>query len=272
MKRRSLIAGAVAAVPAASSLAALKCEPAGPQYTFVLQHGAWHGGWCWVRVAERLRAEGHRVFTPTSTGLGERSHLLSKDTTVEVLVKDLTQMLEAEELEDVVLVGHSFGGIAISGAADRAARRLRRLVYLDAVILQPGQSALSSVPPEVAAQRREAIRAAGGIALAVPPTEFFGIAQGPDADWLRRRLTPHPAATYDSPLDIRNPVGNGLPTTYIGCTVNPLASIEPMRQWARDQAAQTGSNWRYEELQAVHNAMMSAPDTLVRMLLRIAVA
>ena len=165
MKRRSLMTAALAAAPAGAALAQPQQMPAaGPRLAFVLQHG----GWCWVRVADRLRALGHRVFTPTSTGLGERKHLISKNTTVEVFVTDLVNMIEAEELSDVVLVGLSFGGIAISGAADRGAHRLRQLVYLDAVILQPGQSALSSVPPEVAAQRRKAICAAGGVSLAVP--------------------------------------------------------------------------------------------------------
>lgn len=268
MKRRSIMSAALAAVPLSASQAQTITAPA-RRHTFVLQHGAWHGGWCWARVAERLRAEGHRVFTPTSTGLGERKHLISKDSTVEVFVIDLVNMIEAEELNDVVLVGHSFGGIAITGAADRVPARLRQLVYLDAVILQPGQSALSSVPPDVAAQRREAIRAAGGVSLAVPPTSFFGITEGPDVEWLQRRLTPHPAATYDSPLNIRHPVGNGLPTTYIGCTLNPLASIEPMRQWARKRAADR-DGWTYEELPTVHNAMMTEPDLLTRVLLRIA--
>jgi len=262
MQCRHLIASALAASTVPVMAAG---EPAKPSRTFVLQHGAWHGGWCWVRVADRLRAIGHRVFTPTSTGLGERKHLVSKETTVDVFVTDLVNVIEAEELRDVVLVGHSFGGIAVTGAADRVPERIAKLVYLDAVILQPGESALSAVPPEVAAQRRETIRAAGGISMPAPPTSFFGINDGPDAEWLRRRLTPHPSATYDSPLRLSKPVGAGLPVTYIGCTVTPLASIESMRQWARRQPG-----WKYEELPTVHNAMMTAPDALTQMLLRIA--
>lgn len=264
MKRRLMLGTTLAA---AASMTACASTPAGGKavHTFVLQHGAWHGGWCWDRVATRLRLQGHRVFTPTSTGLGERKHLISKDVTIEVFVQDLVNVIEAEELKDFVLVGHSFGGIAISGAADRVADRIRRLVYLDAVILQPGQSPLSSIPPDTAAQRRAAIQAGGGVSLPVPPTSFFGISTGPDADWLKRRLTPHPAATYDSPLNVRNPIGNGLNTTYIACTENPLASIESMRQWARKQPG-----WKYEELATVHNAMMSAPDALTAKLLNIA--
>lgn len=266
MQRRSLLAAALAA-PAVISDAATAASEA--RHTFVLQHGAWHGGWCWLRVADRLREQGHRVFTPTATGLGERAHLLSRDITVDVFVTDLTAMIEAEELEDVVLVGHSFGGLAITGAADRVKPRLRRLVYLDAAILQPGQSILDSVPPEIAAQRRETIRAGGGVSLPVPPASYFGITEREDTAWLQRRLTPHPAVTYDSPLTLRAPVGNGVPATYIGCTVKPLASIEPMRQWAREQAA-AGKGWTYEQLSSVHNAMMAEPELLTQSLLRLA--
>src|SRR5579875_3323603 len=100
------------------------------QRTFVLVHGAWHGGWCWSRVAAILRGRGHRVFTPTQTGLGERAHLLSRDITFDTFVQDVVGVFEAEELEDVVLVGHSFGGSSISGVVDRMPERVRRLVYL----------------------------------------------------------------------------------------------------------------------------------------------
>src|ERR1700729_4499027 len=95
--------------------------------TFVLVHGAWHGGWCWSRVADRLRSAGHRVFTPTQTGLGERKHLLSKDITLDIFTKDIANVIEAEELNNIVLVGHSFGGLAISGVADAMPERIRHL-------------------------------------------------------------------------------------------------------------------------------------------------
>lgn len=234
-------------------------------YTFVLQHGAWHGGWCWVRVADRLVEQGHRVIAPTSTGLGERSHLIATNVTVDVFVTDLVNVLETQELEDVVLVGHSFGGITVSGAADRVPKRIRKLVFLDAVILQPGTSVLSSIPPNVAAERRKAIQDAGGVAIPSPPPSFFGVTDEADAAWMKARLTPHPAATYDSLLNIRNPVGAGLPTTYISCTRNALASIEPMRKWARERA-----DWTHQELDAVHNVMMTEPGALTQRLLEIA--
>lgn len=263
-RRHALVVGTVGAGAVLQFSNASAAE--GKKHTFVLQHGAWHGGWCWLRVAERLRAMGHRVYTPTSTGLGERQHLLSRQITLDVFVEDLVNVLQYEDLHDVILIGHSFGGITISGAADRAKDRITKLVYLDAVILQPGQSPLSSIPPEAAAQRRASIKAGGGISLPVPPTTFFGIPENsPDGQWLKRQLTPHPAMTYDSPLQIQNPVGNGLPTTYIGCTKDPLASIESMRQWARAK-----QGWQYIELAAVHNAMMTEPQKLTELLVSIA--
>ena len=110
--------------------------------TFVLLHGAFHGGWCWARVAPILRAAGHTVFTPTQTGLGERAHLLHPGITLTTFVDDVVGVLETEELTDVVLVGHSFGGAAITGAAERVKHRLRHLVYLDSAIPQSGRSPL----------------------------------------------------------------------------------------------------------------------------------
>jgi pimeloyl-ACP methyl ester carboxylesterase len=96
--------------------------------TYVLVHGAWHGGWCWSKVAAILRSRGHSVFTPTQTGLGERSHLLSKSITLDVFVDDIANVLKWEDLKDVVLVGHSLGGSTISGVADRMRDRVRQLV------------------------------------------------------------------------------------------------------------------------------------------------
>ena len=107
-----------------------------------------HGDWCWRDVAGLLRARGHRVTTPTQTGLGERRHLLSEAITLETFVQDLVEHLEAEEVEDVILVGHSFGGMAISGAADRVPQRIRHLVYLDSLVLEDGQTLFDVLPAD----------------------------------------------------------------------------------------------------------------------------
>src|SRR5262245_36433174 len=107
-------------------------------HCYVLVHGANHGGWCWSRVAALLRAEGHSVYAPTLTGLGERAHLLSREITLDTFIQDIQSVIECEELSDVILVGHSFAGAVISGVADRIPELLEHLVYLDAVVLQHG--------------------------------------------------------------------------------------------------------------------------------------
>src|SRR5689334_9251064 len=134
-------------------------QPSGK--TYVLVHGAWHGGWCWRDVAQALRQVGHRVSTPTQTGLGERNHLLSKDITLDTFALDIVNHIEADELNDVILVGHSFAGTSISGVADRIPGRIRHLVYLDSVILENGQSPFSVLPADVVAARRKLVAEQG---------------------------------------------------------------------------------------------------------------
>src|SRR5262249_4453414 len=142
--------------------------------TFVLVHGAWHGGWCWQRVSERLVAAGHRVFCPTLTGLGERAHLLSREVDLGTPISDVIGLIEAEELAEIVLVGHSYGGIVITGVAARAKGRLRQLVYLDSAIVEDGATWASIGLPEVVAERRRAAHASGGVSLPVPQAKVFG--------------------------------------------------------------------------------------------------
>jgi pimeloyl-ACP methyl ester carboxylesterase len=161
--RRSVLeVGLVAAAAGYFSLAAAAIAAAqASSKTYVLVHGAWHGGWCWKEVAEALRGMGHRVSTPTQTGLGERKHLLSKDITLDTFAVDIVNHIEAEELNGVILVGHSFGGTSITGAADKISNRIRHLVYLDSVILENGQSLFSVLPPDLVAARRKTVVRAG---------------------------------------------------------------------------------------------------------------
>ena len=234
---------------------------------FVLVHGGFHGGWCWKLVAERLKAMGHAVTHPTSTGFGERRHLLRADLSLDTLVQDLVNHLEAEELTDVVLVGHSFGGLSISGAADRVPRRIRHLVYLDSLIIQPGQTPFGALPADVVAQRRQSCQDYGGVRCFPPlPVTAFGIPPDhPDAAWVQRRLTPQPESLYDSVLHLENPVGNGLPCTYVACTKPLLASVAGSQAWARSQPG-----WRWVEMDACHDAMVTEPDRLASLLSEIA--
>jgi pimeloyl-ACP methyl ester carboxylesterase len=190
--RRSVLeVGLVAAAAGSFSLAAAAIAAAqASSKTYVLVHGAWHGGWCWKEVAEALRGMGHRVSTPTQTGLGERKHLLSKDITLDTFTVDIVNHIEAEELNGVILVGHSFGGTSITGAADKISNRIRHLVYLDSVILENGQSVFSVLPPDVVAARRKTVAEQGqSIFIPPPPPTAFGIPENyASADWVKRRL------------------------------------------------------------------------------------
>jgi pimeloyl-ACP methyl ester carboxylesterase len=234
--------------------------------TYVLVHGAWHGGWCWRAVVDVLSANGHRVFTPTQTGLGERRHLLSREITLDTFVDDLTNLIETEELQNIILVGHSFGGLAVSGVVDRMPDRIGHLVYLDSFVLEGGQSPFGVLTPDVVAARRKLVAEQGlGIAIPPPPVTAFGIPEDhPHAAWVRRHLTPHPVGTYESPLVLAYSIGNNRPRTYIHCT-NPVYSpLESSRQLVRRQ-----QGWGWVEIATAHDAMVTAPNVLSEMLLEV---
>lgn len=234
--------------------------------TFVLVHGAWHGGWCWKRVAERLAAAGHRVFSPTLTGLGERAHLLSRSVNLDTHIQDVVGVLEAEELDGVVLLGHSYGGIVITGVAARAPARIRRLIYLDAALVEDGACWSDIVPPETAAARRRlAEESSGGVSMPVPDAAVFGLAEPGDIAWVQRRMTPHPFAPFDQKMRWGGPIGAALPKVYVDCRRPPYAGLEAMKARYRGRP-----EWPFVELAAGHDAMVSAPEETARLLLECA--
>ena len=228
--------------------------------TFVLVHGGFHGGWCWSAVAGALRSRGHTVFTPTLTGCGERSHLLSGDITLDTFVDDISNVFRWEDLHDVVLVGHSFGGNAISGVADRMPRRIRQLVYLDAVILEGGQTMFGVLGEEVATARLRSAQENGGLAIEPPPPFAFGIRDEKQARFVQARLTRHPLGTYTSTLNLDNKVTNGVPSVYVQCTEPVFSGLEPSREWVR------ANGMRTIEIPTGHDAMITAPELLVELL------
>jgi pimeloyl-ACP methyl ester carboxylesterase len=233
--------------------------------TYVLVHGAWHGGWCWVRVAERLIAAGHRVFAPTQTGLGERKHLLSAAITPDTFADDIANVIDTEELADVILVGHSFGGRSICGVADRMPQRLRHLVFVDASLPESGRSALDQTLPELREARiKAAHETSGGLSIPPPPAAAFGVSDPGDVAWVERRLTPHPFATYSLPFVLKNPIGNGVPATYIRCVDPAFANTASSAEYAKSRA-----DWRYLEIPTGHDAMVTAPAELTEMLLAV---
>jgi pimeloyl-ACP methyl ester carboxylesterase len=230
---------------------------------YVLVHGAWHGAWCWRRVVPRLWAAGHRAFAVTLTGLGERAHLLSNAITLDTHIADVANLIEAEELQQVILVGHSYGGIVITGVADRLAARLRHLVYLDAVVPRPGECWSSTHAPDVQTARRAAIAANGGM-LPAPDPAVFGLA-GADHAWVARRQTPQPGGVYDAALDFDAATVQALPRSFIDCTAPALATIATARARVRSEPG-----WNIVEIASGHDAMISAPRPLLAALLALA--
>ncbi|MFO6453069.1 MULTISPECIES: alpha/beta fold hydrolase [unclassified Aeromicrobium] len=232
-------------------------------YTFVLVHGGFHGGWCWESVVARLESAGHRVTTPTLTGLGERRHLARSVTGPETGVQDIVNHLEMADMTDVVLVGHSLAGIIVSGVADRVPERIRQLIYLDSVLVEDGESWAAIVPAEVTAQRRElALTEGDGIFWPDMPLEALGIpADHPRAAWVRAHMTPLPFAYYEGVLSLEHPVGNGLPATYVVCTDPILSSLESSRR----RAGRYG--WPMREIATGHDAMVLAPTEVADLVL-----
>jgi pimeloyl-ACP methyl ester carboxylesterase len=235
------------------------------ELSFVLLHGAWHGGWCWQRVATMLRAHAHLVSTPTQTGVGERRHLLADSVDFDTFVSDICNHLLFEELRDVTLVGHSFGASVAAAVADRDHDRIGGLIFLDGFLPESDRSLMEQRAPESARERiRAAERTSGGLSMPVPAVEVFGIKSERDRQWVAAKLTPHPLRTYVSKIRLGHPLGNGLPCDYVICT-NPRY---PGTDWSVETARRHG--WRIHELRAGHDAMIDAPAATAELLEEIA--
>jgi len=228
----------------------------------VLVHGAWHGAWCWRRVLPLLWEAGHRVVPVTLSGLGERAHQLTADITLGTHVEDVVAAVRAEECRGAVLVGHSYAGMVVTGAADRLGDEVGALVYVDGVVPAPGEAWSTRNSPEVQAARRGAIAAHGHLPPA--PASAFGLG-GDDAAWVDRRQTPQPAGVYDDTLDFDADRWAARPRTFVDCTAPALATIDPSRERVRSQPG-----WEVVELATGHDPMVSAPEQLADVLLAVA--
>lgn len=233
--------------------------------TVVLLHGAWHGGWCWSRVATPLREDGHAVFCPTFTGVSDRAHLLSPSVGLGTHVEDVVRLIDFEGLDDVVLVGHSYAGLVVSGVAQRRPERLRLRVHLDAFVPRDGEAGIDLLPEEVAHHYREAV-AGPGFGWLIPPRslEVLGVTASRDLDWLTPRLTPQPWLTYSEPARL-GVDEDGVPGAYIECT-DWMRVFRPQAERARTRG------WPVHELPTGHESMVTAPDDLAKLLLSVAKA
>jgi pimeloyl-ACP methyl ester carboxylesterase len=237
--------------------------------TYVLVHGGGHGGWCYQRVARLLRSSGHEVYTPTLSGLGERSNLLSPDIDLDLHVRDVVAVLHYEDLHDVILVGHSYGGMVITGAADRAADRIGRVVYLDAANPQNGQSLVDVAGPIIESTRPLGVVVDGVELVLLPSPEaglFYGVTDPDDVAWMADRLTGHPWKCFEQPLRLTNQSAfAALPQYHIVCT-STLATRDPELM---EKARADGRLW---EIDTGHDLMITEPAAVTDALLQIAAA
>lgn len=232
-------------------------------YTFVLVHGAWHGGWCWRRVADRLRRDGHAVFTPTLTGLGERAHLLQPGIDLATHIADVVSVMKWERLTDVVLCGHSYGGFVISGVAEAMAAAIRSIVFLDAFLPENGDTILKLTGPAVADGIRAALQS-GALGVPPRPAEAFGVNEA-DRQWVDNLCVPQPIGTFTSPIALSGARERIARKTYIRAKGYHNPSFD--RAFA---TVQSDPSWHCQQLPCGHDVMIDMPDRLTQLLLQAA--
>jgi pimeloyl-ACP methyl ester carboxylesterase len=230
--------------------------------TFVLVHGAWSGGWCYFKVAERLRALGHNVFTPTLTGQGERTHLIDRAINLSTHITDVLNVFHYERLDDVVLAGHSYGGMVITAVGDRIPERVRVLAYLDAFLPSDGQSLFDINVPANNQKFLDAAGAIGGLAVPSPPAAFFNVNKE-DAARVDELATPFPLGCFTEKLKLTGKHEAIKKRVYVHGTVLPRVSpFKPFYERAKNDTA-----WQAYALACGHHVMLDEPDRVTEILL-----
>jgi pimeloyl-ACP methyl ester carboxylesterase len=234
---------------------------------FVLVHGGMHGGWCYRKLSPMLRAAGYDAYAPTLTGLGERKHLLRPEVDLELHITDIVNMLDYEDLADVILVGHSYGGMVITGVADQAGGRIGHLVFLDAAHPKNGQS-LVDVAPEMMAMARSEMSVLNGVDVVSGPNSravpYFGVTDPVDHAWMVARLLPHPWKCYAQPLALKDEAAvRRIRHSNICCT----AGLH--RPGYREEMQKAA---HFFEIDTGHDLMITEPRAVADMLLKIAAA
>ncbi len=232
--------------------------------TFLVAHGAWSAGWVWKKMRPLLGERGHELFTPTYTGLGERVHLARPDVGLETHIADVLGVLEFEDLRNVLLIGHSYGGMVATAVADRVPERLAQLVYLDAFVPRNGQSLFDLQPWDVQARMREAARMVGD-GWRVPPNPLPPDTSEADVAWIMPRRVMQPLGTFDEAVHLTG-AGERLPKTYVYCTRPAPGDV--FRSFAGRARSEPG--WHYFEIDATHSPHVTAPDVLAELLDHIA--
>ncbi|OFX06463.1 MAG: esterase [Alphaproteobacteria bacterium RIFCSPHIGHO2_12_FULL_66_14] len=231
--------------------------------TIVLAHGAWSAAWAWKKMRPRLRAAGHDFFSPTYTGLGERAHLARPEIDLSTHIQDVLAVLEMEDLTDVTLLGHSYGGMVATGVADKARSRIARVVYIDAFAPKDGQSLFDLVGPKAEGNMR-AGAAKDGDGWRLPVNPMPPDTAPEDVAWAGPRRRPQPIRTFEQKLqlDSKEPPP---PRHYIYATRNGPG--DPFRQFS--ERAKSEAGWKSYEIDASHNPHITCPDVLMALLTRI---
>ncbi|HZQ11340.1 MAG TPA: alpha/beta hydrolase [Pseudolabrys sp.] len=226
---------------------------------FVVAHGAWSAGFAWKKMHPLMQARGHRLVTPTYTGLGERAHLARPDIDLDTHIADILGVIECEDLTGINLIGHSYGGMVATGVADRARGRLVQLIYIDAFAPNDGDSALDLLPSAMRAQRQ------AGADGFIPPSPMPADTSAEDVAWCMPRRRPQPARTFEQKLRFKNgPLT--LPRHYIYCTRHsPDDRFRPFYERAKREG------WGVHEIDSSHNPHITCPQVLADLLTRIAV-
>jgi pimeloyl-ACP methyl ester carboxylesterase len=245
--RRAVLTGALLA--AAPIAAAAQPRDRAKSTTFLLVHGAWHGGWCWDQVSARLTALGHVVIAPTLTGLCERSHLLSPSVSLSTHIADICGEIRFKDLSNIVLCGHSYGGMVITGVAERYAERIGSIVYLDAFWPRDGQS-LDDITGHPSQPGVNPTRAASAFMDPV------------NAAWANARLTPQPVETFREKLKVTGAVERIPKRTFVQATVGEAPFFA-----ATFERAKTSPGWKTLQVNSRHDVMVDHPDEMTQILL-----
>ena len=228
--------------------------------TFVLVHGAWHGGWCYGRVARLLRAAGHDVYTPTHTGVGERAHLNDYRITLSTHVRDVSNMIQYEDLSDVIMCGHSYGGMVITGVAAALGERIRSLVYLDAFLPEDGQSLFDLLAPEMVNQFLSLAKSNHGLLPPIPAAAFNVNAK--DAAWVDRTCVPQSLLTFTEGVRFTGKEAAVPNRTYILATGYDMHVFDQFYERVKNNP-----KWKAHAVPCGHDVMVDQPEELAKLLL-----
>jgi pimeloyl-ACP methyl ester carboxylesterase len=261
--RRRVLSGMVAGASVASATLVGSAQAQTNPKTFVLVHGSWHGGWCWRRVADLLEKKGHKVYAPTLTGLCERSHLMSALITLDTHITDVVNVIKWENLNNVVLVGHSYAGFVISGVAERSLPSISSIVFLDAFLPENGQRVVDLTPSDLratslaAAERNE-------VGRPIPPAKAFGVNEK-DQAWVDSKLTQQPTFVSLQPIALTGARDKVAKKTYIRATSYPAPMFD-----AHLAKLKSDPSWRTYGVPCGHDVMVDMPERLVEILTEVA--